>query len=487
MSFKSAKDLQELAASLASVANNSRTLDILIFGAGLGGLAMLEVLSHFDHVTVHAIVDKVKDTPAFQLARELNIPTTTDGDAALRSFKGDIVIDVTGDKALHHKLMAFTQQHHIELISARSAKLLFDMANEELRNERTIQSQNTRLSLLDSMLEITLQLEHRPPINDITSRSFEGIHKHVDATRGISILFEKENGIPQFIGAIGDNKPVCANVQCDMSACHTINIACRSLTRKQRYTLFETPVTLSCPELNTAYNVAIPMWQDTRLAGALLFDIPMPLSKEQMTTLEMASSHLNMTFKTLDHFQHLEEMAIFDSLTGVFNRRKFDMQLHQELNRVKRMKNGTLSCCFIDLDDFKRINDTYGHQTGDLVLKHIAQAIESCLRDYDLCARYGGDEFVILVPADSAIHGAGLEAIGMRILEKVAKFHLVTAPELKVSVSIGIVTQSSETADAETLLKQADDALYLAKKSGKGCLRIFANEQFHYNAGGSDN
>lgn len=155
----------------------------------------------------------------------------------------------------------------------------------------------------------------------------------------------------------------------------------------------------------------------------------------------MASAHLNMTSKTLNHLQKLEEMAIFDALTGVFNRRKFDMQLSNEINRTKRTRRGTLSCGFIDLDDFKQINDVYGHGVGDEVLKHIAQCIESSIRDYDICARYGGDEFVILVPTDDATAGEGLEVIVMRILEKVSKFQLVNHPEVKASVSIGICTQ----------------------------------------------
>ena len=278
----------------------------------------------------------------------------------------------------------------------------------------------------------------------------------------MAVIFEAENQNPLFIGAIGDKEPECGDVQCDFSACHAIDSACSSLSRKERYKIFESPIRLNCSELSTAYNAVLPLWQDTRLAGALILNISAPLSKEQKTILKMASVHLNMTFKTLDHFQQLEEMAIFDSLTSVFNRRKFDMQLHQDVSRIKRMKNGTLSCGFIDLDDFKQINDTYGHPTGDLILKHIGHSIESCIRDYDLCARYGGDEFVILLSADNAVHASSLEAIGLRILEKVAKFKLEGEPDLKVSISIGIVTQSSEIVTAESLLKQADEALYQA-------------------------
>ncbi len=301
---------------------------------------------------------------------------------------------------------------------------------------------------------------------------------HLDAIKGVAVMFDKTTGILQFIGAIGDQKPECDKVTgCDLSVCHALRSACKSLNKKDRYKFFESEIQLHCSELHSGYNVVLPLWQNSRLAGALFFELPPPLSNEQTTLLEMASVHLNMTFKTLDHFQQLEEMAIFDALTGVFNRRKFDMQLHQEISRIKRMKHGTLSCAFIDLDDFKHVNDTYGHQVGDLVLKHIAASVESCIRDYDLCARYGGDEFVILMPSDDAMQGPTLEKIGMRILEKVSSFHLVNHPEMKVSISIGIATQPCRTADAEVLLKEADDALYQAKVAGKGCLRIHEDEK----------
>ncbi|MDQ6998255.1 MAG: GGDEF domain-containing protein [Mariprofundus sp.] len=466
------QDLQLLVKSLASVSMNSKRIDILIFGAGLGGLAMLEVLSQSDDISIHAIVDIIEDAPAFQLARQLGITTSTDRTRTLERFNGDIIIDVTGNAELYDILYAFTQPHHIELISSKSAKLLFDMANQELRNERTIETQSTRLSLLNCMLEITQQLEHHPAICDVTSRSFDEIHNHINAIKGLAIIFNKTDEKPRFVGAIGETMPLGTDSPPELSACLTIQSACNSLSRDQRYKVFEPPVSVECSEFHANYNVLLPLWQDTRLAGLLLFDIALPLGKEQVITLEMSSVHLNMTFKTLEHFERLEEMAIFDSLTGVFNRRKFDMQLHQEISRIKRNQNGILSCGFIDLDNFKPINDTYGHPTGDLVLQHIARSIEGCLRDYDLCARYGGDEFVILAPADSA----NMEAVGLRILKQIAQFRLESEPELRISASIGIATQSSDQADAELLLKQADKALYQAKKSGKGCLIIHGNE-----------
>ncbi|ATX82030.1 diguanylate cyclase (GGDEF) domain-containing protein [Mariprofundus ferrinatatus] len=476
--IRSEEELQKLSETIASVTNNAKTLEVLVFGGGIGGLSILDVLSGYDGVSVSTIVDKVENAPAFELARMLGVKTSTDFDTALEAFRGDIVIDVTGDPDLYKKLRDYTEPHHIELISAKSAKLLFDQANHLLKDEQTIQKQSSRLNLLDQMMDISLLLEERPPLSELTSKSFEGIHSHMNASKGLAIMIDKQGKI-EFIGAIGSKKPECASHSCGFSACKNIGEACATLTWSDRYKELHPPIQLACTELDVSYNIILPVWQDQRLAGALLFDFQHALSRDQKTSLELASIHLNMTFKTLDHLHTLEEMAIFDGLTGVFNRRKFDMQLYHEVSRTKRTRNGTLSCGFIDLDNFKHINDTYGHQVGDQVLKHISDSIRESLRDYDTCARYGGDEFVMLIPSDNGIEGSGLEAIGMRILEKVSKLRLANHPKLRAGVSIGICTQSCETVDAEGILKQADEALYMAKKAGKGCMRIFADEQYH--------
>ena len=480
--MRSGNEVQALAERLASVSQNSNKTDILIFGAGIGGIAMLEVLHGYQGVNITAIIDVAEDAPAFELARELNIPTSTDGDAVLATFKEGILIDVTGDPKLYEKLDAFTAPPQLELISAKSAKLLFELANHQIHDEQIIHDQSTRMNLLDSMLEVTLLLESRPPLSDITSKSLADIHSHINATKAVAIMFNPNSDAIEFVGAIGDAKPECSKEElsrCSFAACKTIRNACLTLDKSERFKTIAPPIKLNCSQLDASYNTILPVWQDTQLAGALLFDIQGELNRQQTSALEMASAHLNMTYTTLDHMHKLEEMAIFDALTGVFNRRKFDMQLHHEVSRIKRTRHGTLSCGFIDLDDFKHVNDTYGHAVGDQLLKQIASSIESSIRDYDICARYGGDEFVILIPADDAIEGEGLEIIGMRILEKVSDIRIDGYPDVKASTSIGICTQSSETVNAESLMKQADEALYKAKKAGKGCLRLIADEQFH--------
>jgi len=465
-----------LATSLASVASNAVQVDVLIFGGGRGGLAMLEVLQHYNWVKIHAVVDMTEHAIAFPAARQAGIHTSTDSRLTLAQFNGDIVIDVTGDKQMAKKLAPNLLLRRIELISGKAAKLLFDLVNEQLRNEKTIQLQNTRLDLLDSMLEITMQLENRPPLGDILNQSLTSLHGHVSAAKGMTVIFNND-GSGHISSAIGTEKP-----SCDIAACAPIQDICKELTEHHRFKTLPQPIQLRCSETTGTYNTILPLWQHNRLTAALLMDIPGMLDREKRTALNMASIHLNMAAKTLDQYKHLESMAMLDGLTGAFNRHYFDRKFKEEISRIQRNNQATLACAFIDIDDFKQVNDNYGHQVGDKVLKEIANVIAFSIRNYDTCARYGGDEFIVLLPAESAETHAHLETIGLRILNSIAAIMLPDAPGLTVSASIGMASQSSEILDAKQLLSMADHAVYQAKKAGKGCLRIHSDEQFHANA-----
>lgn len=102
-----------------------------------------------------------------------------------------------------------------------------------------------------------------------------------------------------------------------------------------------------------------------------------------------------------------------------------------------------------------------------------------------ISTNFGGDEFVLLLPADSLAEEIHIEHVGMRMLQHISEIKIPHAPDLKLSASIGIATQSSETLNGETLLKMADLAVYQAKAAGKGCLRIHIDEQFHYSENNS--
>jgi diguanylate cyclase (GGDEF)-like protein len=162
--------------------------------------------------------------------------------------------------------------------------------------------------------------------------------------------------------------------------------------------------------------------------------------------------------------------ATVDSLTGLFNRPYVDTRLHQEVERAKRAAS-SLTVLMADVDDFKKINDTYGHQIGDAVLKTVGSILRSAVRVFDVCARYGGDEFAIVMPSsDQASAAACAERIRQRVAE--AYLHdesVFRLPPLTLSIGAGVIQRGDTPAD---LVRRADQCLYQAKAEGKNRVRM---------------
>ena len=158
----------------------------------------------------------------------------------------------------------------------------------------------------------------------------------------------------------------------------------------------------------------------------------------------------------------LQDLAFKDGLTGVFNRRYFDIELKRSLNIARRHQR-KISLMLIDIDHFKKFNDHYGHQVGDDVLKWVASAIGNLIRDTDIVARYGGEELaVILDESDSVVANIVAEKIRSFIQERSA-----TSFPSEVTVSIGIAEYPLDALDTESIISAADIALYKSKDSGR--------------------
>jgi diguanylate cyclase (GGDEF)-like protein len=181
-------------------------------------------------------------------------------------------------------------------------------------------------------------------------------------------------------------------------------------------------------------------------------------SKSQQDELKLKNQQLE------DMLLRVETLAISDSLTGIFNRRRFVHVLSNEFKRAARYTIN-LSCLLIDIDHFKKVNDAYGHQAGDTVLREVAQIIQACIRDVDTVARWGGEEFVVLSPSTS-VENAKLAAT--RILNAVSQHVFTAFGKLKITVSIGIAGIPDPSIDTqEKLVHTADLAMYEAKRNGR--------------------
>ncbi|MBP7914223.1 MAG: EAL domain-containing protein [Vitreoscilla sp.] len=171
--------------------------------------------------------------------------------------------------------------------------------------------------------------------------------------------------------------------------------------------------------------------------------------------------------------QRVGELARFDSLTGLPNRNMFLSELDRMIARARRHRS-SFAVCFIDLDRFKNINDTLGHDAGDELLITMAGRLRRALRESDLVARLGGDEFVVLLEGDA--DAAGLRAVADKLLAAIGEPMTIQGSSFQVTGSIGIGLFPVDGEDAATLLKHADAAMYLAKDKGKNNVQFYTSD-----------
>jgi diguanylate cyclase (GGDEF)-like protein/PAS domain S-box-containing protein len=185
--------------------------------------------------------------------------------------------------------------------------------------------------------------------------------------------------------------------------------------------------------------------------------------------LRMIGTHTDITSRKNSEAM-IRQQAFYDALTGLPNRRMLRDRLEQEIKKTRR-DDQQLAILFIDLDHFKEVNDTLGHDSGDLLLVEAARRIQACVRESDTVARMGGDEFtVILSELPNTSH---LEGVLQKLLQAMGEVFQLGAEQVFVSASIGITMYPSDATDIESLYKNADQALYVAKGAGRNRFSFF--------------
>jgi diguanylate cyclase (GGDEF)-like protein len=203
------------------------------------------------------------------------------------------------------------------------------------------------------------------------------------------------------------------------------------------------------------------------LAGILLAGLGLIISN-----FTIAKTLKRKMEKIIKHsLDQVENQLYFDELTSVYNRKTGMNRLNEEIARAGRI--GKPTCvAILDIDNFKTINDTYGHLVGDRVLRHVALQIKNSLRTCDIVARYGGEEFLIILPDTDEINAImALDRVKMNIAKKPIR---VGREYLNITVSIG-VTEISNNEHPLSSIDKADKALYKAKKNGKNKIEVFLN------------
>jgi diguanylate cyclase (GGDEF)-like protein len=219
----------------------------------------------------------------------------------------------------------------------------------------------------------------------------------------------------------------------------------------------------------------VPITYRKSVIGVLVVEDDAPnrnWEDEEVLMVKTVSDQLAVAISHARLFQHVQTQAMTDALTGLYNHRHFQERLEREVKLADR--NGApVSLILLDLDHLKHINDTHGHRTGDAALCHVAKIMRATVRDVDVCTRYGGEEFVIILPQcgrEDAINVAERlrEAIASTPVQKVGQ----------VTASVGVATYPSAAKSKEELVEMADRAMYLAKAAGRNRVRTLMHRTY---------
>jgi diguanylate cyclase (GGDEF)-like protein len=183
-------------------------------------------------------------------------------------------------------------------------------------------------------------------------------------------------------------------------------------------------------------------------------------SQDELELVVLMSAHISLALEN----NRLYEISVLDGLTNIYNRRYLEQRLMEEVAYSRRYTK-PLSVVLLDIDFFKRLNDTYGHQAGDHVLRKVAAILSEALREYDVVARYGGEEFAIVLPTTPKQKSATIaERLRLAICGEDFRFK---DQDINCSISLGVACFPDDGQDADSLVASADKALYKAKDCGR--------------------
>ena len=199
---------------------------------------------------------------------------------------------------------------------------------------------------------------------------------------------------------------------------------------------------------------------------------PGPFAMADLDYISAFTTAAAQTFHNAIQYRAVDELATIDELTGLFNRRYFNRALAQEVERTRRYKHD-LTLAMIDVDYFKRFNDANGHQEGDRALQVVAEILRDSFRESDIVVRYGGEEFVVIMPETTRLPGNGVDFVdrARRNVEAAGLTYEYRGVEYSLTISGGVATFPSQADNAADLVRRADEMQFEAKRAGRNRIK----------------
>ena len=436
---------------------------VTIIGGGQGGKALLEILKDDKSIDVVAIVDNNEKPKISSLAKKLKIPIHKDYKTFLKDADIDLIVNVTGNPKVAKDLEKI-RPPKAEVIGGISAKFLWDLIEQRrkvreqmetrlqehkvlnelgVRLSRHVKLKEIFLAIVDKALELT-----KSPAGSLVIYDEASDEMYFGAAKGFSESFMKEQVwrirkgglIEQILNA---DEPVI-------------------VSDSKNYEYFNSP-TLVKEKIKSL--IAVPLKTEGKIQGILFVDDfkVRDFDEAELSILSLLGNMAALAIQKTKILESTKQLAITDELTHLYNLRHFLNRLDKEINRSKRYHR-SLSLAMIDIDFFKKYNDSFGHQEGNKVLKKVAIILQKQTRDNDVVARFGGEEFSVIMPETNAKRA---HQYAERARKKVETELCEDKFGECVTISIGVASFPHDAENATDLLERADEALYAAKKDGR--------------------
>ncbi|HZD57850.1 MAG TPA: GAF domain-containing protein [Anaerolineales bacterium] len=493
-----AETLQQATLALSSTLELNQVLDMI--------LEQLKQVVHFDSASLMLLendclsVLAVHNHPHPEAALEVKINVAQDQLAQSVIFQKESVIlpDAQGDARFHslgeanyvrgwlgvplnvrNETIGILTLDSLmpEAYTNEDARLAMAFANQAalaIANARLYQSEREQRTLAEALHEISLALSSSLDTAAIMETLLEQIRRVVPYDSANVMLLE--NNQIRIAAHQGYDRFGVTDLVSDFTlpVDQIPNLAHMAYTRQPHF-VPDVKTDHNWIEVETARHIGswlgAPLVTQNHLLGFLSLDKVQRgyYTAKHAAHLESLAGHAALALSNALNFGKVERAAITDFITATFNHRYFQQALRQEIERAQRFER-SVSVLMIDLDDFKMVNDTYGHPCGDRLLQALAARLRSSMRSVDVLARYGGEEFAVILPETPA---GSLASLGERLRKAVAvRPFLIDDTVIPLTVSIGGATFPDHAREAYRLVECADHAMYQAKKDGRNCVRL---------------
>ncbi|MFQ5949137.1 MAG: sensor domain-containing diguanylate cyclase [Nitrospiria bacterium] len=439
---------------------------MVVIGGGRGGKAVLSRMLRSNWVVIIGVIDQNPDAEGIRLAREVGLPCFIgDPIKILEGMKVDLVFELTGDPQVAANLNNLPNRP-FDVASGQVTYLLWEVIRELEAQEDDIRQ---CLGEQEILSEISLMLSKSETSDQVFEAIVTGAMRMTQMPAGSLSIYNNQKQELFLVTAKGFSSSFYKN------ATYPIRLGGLSEHILSRHE----PVLVSNIEEHPSFNnpillregirslIAVPLISESGPVGILYIDDfkVRTFSPSVPKNLIVLGTQAVIAIKKQQAFERIKSISVRDPLTGIYNRRYLNEIIHTEMNRTFRLHR-PLSVLLIDIDHFKGINDRFGHLVGDHVLHDLARLFESVIRPYDTIARFGGDEFLILMTETDEEDAL---AAAERLREIAASSRLLPeSAALTCSIGIGILKSNEKSLPTqEDLISRADKALYREKAAGR--------------------